>query len=224
VGIWFLFSILIQHPLTVISLLPVSQRKIKQSTIMRIIIFFLLLFSTLTGSSQAPFDTSSLIRDNRGIYSLVVALKDSVVYARYFNSKNNNDLFNNQSLTKNICAVLIGIAIDKGFLSSPDVPVADILPALKQDPDKRKQQITLRDIMNQASGLWHENLQRLDIYLDMPDPSGYVLKQSLLSDPGSELHYNNAASHLMSVILAKATGQATFDFARKYLFDPRCGR
>lgn len=187
---------------------------------MRIITFFLLVFSTLAVSAQTPFDTSSLVRDNRGIYSLVVSVKDSVIYNRSFNGKKKEELFNNQSLTKNICAVLIGIAIDKGFIPSLDVPVADILPALKDDPDKRRLLITLRDIMNQASGLWHENLERLDIYLNISDPSGYVLKQPLLSAPGSELHYNNAASHLMSLILTKATGQTTFDFARKYLFAP----
>lgn len=187
---------------------------------MRIIIFFLLLFPVLSASSQPPFDTSALVRDNRSIYSLVVSVKDSIIYNRTFNGKRTDDVFNNQSLTKDICAVLIAIAIDKGFIPSLDVPVADMLPALKNDPDKRKQLITLREIMNQASGLWHENLERLDIYLGMADPSGYVLKQPLLSDPGSELHYNNAASHLMSAIITKATGQTTFDFARKYLFAP----
>ena len=187
---------------------------------MRIIIFFSLFFAALTTSAQTSFDTSALVRDNPGIYSLVVSVKDSIVYNRAFNGKSAGDLFNNQSLTKNICAVLIGIAIDKGFIPSLDVPVADFLPALKNDPDQRKHIITLRELMNQASGLWHENLARLDIYLDMADPSGYVLKQPLLSDPGSELHYNNAASHLMSLILTKATGQTTLEFARQYLFDP----
>jgi CubicO group peptidase (beta-lactamase class C family) len=187
---------------------------------MRIIVFFLLLFSVLTARAQSSFDTSALVRDNRGIYSLVIAVKDSIIYNRTFNGKQADDLFNNQSLTKNICAVLIGIAIDKGFIPSLEVPVADFLPELRNDPDKRKQLITLKDIMNQASGLWHENLERLNIYLGMADPSGYVMKQPLLSDPGSELHYNNAASHLLSVILTKATGLTTLDFARKYLFDP----
>jgi CubicO group peptidase (beta-lactamase class C family) len=187
---------------------------------MRVAICFLFFFSALTTNAQTSFDTSALVRDNPGIYSLVVAVKDSVVYHKVFNGKKPDELFNNQSLTKNVCAVLIGIAIDKGFIPSLEVPVADFLPALKNDPDKRKQQITLRDLMNQASGLWHENLERLDIYLQMPDPSGYVMQHPLLSDPGRELHYNNAASHLMSLILTKATGQTTLDFARKYLFTP----
>jgi CubicO group peptidase (beta-lactamase class C family) len=187
---------------------------------MRLITFLLLACTTVTVNGQVTFDTSSLIRDSKAIYSLVVSVKDSVLYARSFNGKKNDDLFNNQSLTKSIEAVLLGIAIDKGFIKSLDTKIADILPELKNDPDTRKLNITVGDVMNQASGLWHENLAQLNVYLGLSDPSGYVLKQPLLSEPGSMLLYNNAASHLMSVILSKTTGQTTLDFARKYLFEP----
>jgi len=187
---------------------------------MRIIILSVFVFATLAGICQPSFDTASSIRDNKAILSLVVSVKDSTVYTRSFNGQKNDDLFNNQSLTKSIEAVLIGIAIDKGFIKSPDTKLAEFFPELKNDPDKRKLDITLADVMNQASGLWHENLARLDLYLKLKDPSGYVLKQPLQSQPGSELHYNNAASHLMSVILTKATKQTSVDFARKYLFEP----
>ncbi|MBO9731449.1 MAG: serine hydrolase [Chitinophaga sp.] len=187
---------------------------------MRIICFLLLVLIASSVKSQAPFDTALAVRNNRGIYSLVIAVKNQVVYANTFNGQKENDLRNHQSLTKSLDAVLVGIAIDKGFIPSIQTRLCDILPALKNDPDKRKQQITIADVMNQASGLWHENLDRLDRYLGLPDPSGYVWQQPLLSDPGAELHYNNAASHLVSVILTKATGQSTLEFARQYLFAP----
>ena len=168
---------------------------------------------------QTPLDTSSLITDNHALRALVVSVDDSVLYARTFDGHKKEDLFNSQSLTKNVMAILIGIAIDKGYIDSVDVPISQYFPALLKDPDSRKAQITLSDIMNQASGLWHENLNRIGKYLRLSDPSEYTLKQPLLSDPGSVLHYNNAASHLMSVILSKAAGQTTLDFARAYLFE-----
>lgn len=187
---------------------------------MRFLFLLLLTFSLLPAKSQVAFDTAAALRNSKSIYSLVVSVKDSVVYAQSFNGRKKDDLCNNQSLTKSIEAVLIGIAIDKGFIPSADAKIADYLPALKNDPDKRKLNITVADVMNQASGLWHENLRRMDIYMKLDDPSGYVLKQPLVSEPGSELHYNNAASHLLSVILSKATSQTTIEFAQKYLFEP----
>ncbi|UAY57207.1 serine hydrolase domain-containing protein [Arachidicoccus terrestris] len=170
--------------------------------------------------AQIRLDTSSFIRHNQSILSLVVYVSDSLAYAQSFNGHSNDDLFNNQSLTKNVMALLIGIAIDKGYIDSLDVPIANFFPELKKDPDGRKAKITLREIMNQASGLWHENLENLGQYLSLNNPSGYVLQQPLVAAPGTVLHYNNAASHLMSVILSKATGQSTLAFAKKYLFAP----
>jgi CubicO group peptidase (beta-lactamase class C family) len=187
---------------------------------MRKIIFFVSLLIAVSVEGQVSFDTSSYIQNNPAIFSLVVSVKGNTIYAKSFNGKKNEDLFNNQSLTKSIEAVLIGIAIDKGYIKSLDTKIADIFPVLKDDPDKRKLTITVGDVMNQASGLWHENLRQMHVYLGLDDPSGYVLKQSLISEPGATLHYNNAASHLLSVILSKATQQTTFDFARQHLFEP----
>lgn len=171
-------------------------------------------------SAQPTLDTSSLIQDSRSLLSLVVSVDDRVMYAQSFNGHEMDELFNHQSLTKNVMALLVGIAIDKGYIDSLSVKIVDFLPALNDDPDERKRQITLRDVMNQASGLWHEDLAHLRKYLRLKDPSSYVLHQPLVAAPGSTLHYNNAASHLMSVILSEATGQTTFDFAQKYLFGP----
>jgi CubicO group peptidase (beta-lactamase class C family) len=187
---------------------------------MRKIIILVGMLIAVSVDGQVTFDTISYIRNNPAIFSLVVSVKENTIFAKSFNGKKNGDLFNNQSLTKSIEAVLVGIAIDKGYIKSVDTKIADILPVLKDDPDKRKLNITVGDIMNQASGLWHEDLREMHVYLGLDDPSGYVLKQPLVSEPGETLRYNNAASHLLSVILSKATQQTTFDFARQYLFEP----
>ena len=172
------------------------------------------------GHAQAGIDTSQYVKNNRQLYSVVVSQNDQIVYARYFNGKSARELFNNQSLTKSVVSLLIGIAIDKGYIKSADEKIVDFFPQLKQDTDKRKQDITIREIMNQASGLWHEDLQNLGSYLKLPNPSDYILKAPLVSGPGKIFHYNNAASHLLSVIITKSTEMTTLKFAQKYLFGP----
>jgi CubicO group peptidase (beta-lactamase class C family) len=170
--------------------------------------------------AQLHFDTSTYLQNNSGIYSLIIAKNDQVIYSNYYNHYGANSLFNDQSLTKSIVSILIGIAIDKGYIRSVDEKAADFLPELKADSDKRKQAITIRQIMNQASGLYHENLEQLGVFLSLPDPSAFVLKAPLVADPGKEFHYNNAATHLLSVILTKSTRMDTRSFAKKFLFDP----
>lgn len=177
----------------------------------------------VTANAQFTFDTSAFVRNNANLYSIVVSKNDSVVYKKFFNGRKETDLFNNQSLTKSVVSILTGIAIDKGYITSLDEKIADFFPSLKTDADRRKQSITIRQVMNQASGLWHENLDSLggvEAYLNMNDPSGYVLQHPLLFEPGEVFHYSNAASHLLSVILSKATHMSTLQFAEQYLFKP----
>jgi CubicO group peptidase (beta-lactamase class C family) len=186
-------------------------------------ILFAFFISTLllsTAYSQIKIDTSVFVKNNRQLYSVVVSQKDNIVYKQYFNGKNEKDLFNNQSLTKSVISLLVGIAIDKGYITSVDEKIVKYFPQLKQDTDKRKLDITIREIMNQASGLWHEDLTNLHQYLINPNPSDYTLKQALASEPGKVFYYNNAATHLLSVIITKATGMSTLEFAKKYLFEP----
>lgn len=179
----------------------------------------LILFSKPVYPQIKP-DTSFYLKNNKNIYAIVIAKNNRIVYQQFFNGKTDHSLLNEQSLTKGVVAILIGIAIDKHYISSVDEKIGKYFPQLAKDKDPRKQNITIRQIMNQASGLYHENLNDLKDYLGKKDPSGYVLKQSLISEPGSAFYYNNAASHLLSVILTKATGMPTLDFAKKYLLDP----
>ncbi len=173
--------------------------------------------------AQSSIDTAGGLESNHGIYALLISQNDHIIYQRYFNKYNDHTMFSDQSLTKSICSLLIGIAIDKGYLSSVDEKLVDIFPELKNDTDQRKQYITIRQVMNQASGFYHENLGGLfgiSHFLNLADPSGYVLKAPLVREPGKEWHYNNAASHLLSVIITKVTQMDTRAFALKYLFDP----
>jgi len=189
----------------------------------KLTVCLLLIQSVIFPSSsegQIHIEDSPVVKNNPGLYAIAVTKNNSLVYEHYFNNKSSTDLFNDQSLTKSIMSILIGIAIDKGFISSLDEKIVRFFPELKQDTDQRKQSITIREIMNQASGLYHEYLPRLDIFLALPDPSAYTLQQPLLTDPGSIFHYSNAASHLLSLIITKATAMSTLNFANKFLFGP----
>ena len=186
-------------------------------------------FALAQSVSQAPstpvsgLDTVTVIRDNPGLYSIVVSRDNHIVYEKYFNGATKDDLRNDQSLTKDICSLLIGIAIDKGYIHSVDEKISRWFPELNKDTDARKRTITIRELMNQASGLYHEQLGTMTgigDFLALSDPSGYTLHAPMVGDPGREWRYNNAATHLLSLIITRSTGMNTLDFAEKYLFGP----
>ncbi len=177
----------------------------------------------LSVCAQTSADTSSSLRKIPSLYCIVVSLKDTIRYEQHFNGTRDGDVFDDQSLTKSIGSLLIGIAIDKGLIAGPDEKLTHWFPELKKDTDRRKQDITLRQLMNQASGLYHENLESptgISGFLALPDPGGFVLQAPLLSTPGKVFHYNNASTHLLSLILAKSCGTDVRSFAEKNLFGP----
>jgi CubicO group peptidase (beta-lactamase class C family) len=185
-----------------------------------LIIFLILALRVSLGYTQIILDTLNAVKANRQLYAIVVSQNDKIVYKEFFNGKTAQDAFNNQSLTKSVVSLLIGIAIDKGYISSVDEKIVKYFPQFKQDTDKRKLDITIRQVMNQASGLWHEDLDNLNKYFAIANPSSYVVTAPLVSDPGKVFHYNNAATHLLSAIITKSTGMSTLQFANKYLFSP----
>src|SRR5882757_1525330 len=97
--------------------------------------------------------TDSALGKFPGLYSIAVSVNDTLRYNRHFNGTKTNDVFDDQSLTKSMGSLLIGIAIEKGLIPSLDTKLTHWFPQLNNDPDKRKQDITLQHIMNQASGL-----------------------------------------------------------------------
>ena len=186
----------------------------------RIVLLLILSFvGDFHSFAQIRIDTISYIKNNPLTYSLIISKNNKIIHQQYFNGQDSTTLFNDQSLTKSVTALLMGIAIDKGYIKSVDEKVADFFPELKADTDKRKQDITIRQVMNQASGFYHEGFN-VGALLNIPDPSGYVIKAPLVSEPGKVFRYNNAATHLLSVIITKSTGMDTRAFAKKFLFDP----
>jgi CubicO group peptidase (beta-lactamase class C family) len=179
--------------------------------------------SAQVARAPAGADTASPLSKIPSLYCIVLSLHDTIRYDRHFNGTQPGDVFDDQSLTKSIGSLLIGIAIDKGMISGVDEKLTHWFPGLKNDPDKRKQDITLREVMNQASGLYHENLQSptgIPDFLAIPDAGEYVLAAPLVTTPGSQFHYNNAGTHVLSLILTKATGMDVRSFATQYLFGP----
>lgn len=155
------------------------------------------------------------------IFSTLVSKKEKIVFEKYYNGKTKDSLCNIQSLTKGLMSILVGIAIDKNYIKSIDEPIEKYFPSeFKNLTDGRKKTITIKHLLNQTSGLsWKGYLEHKE-WLSSNDPISFVLKKSLESTPGKRYNYNSGATHLLSVIITKATGKSTLEFANEFLFHP----
>jgi CubicO group peptidase (beta-lactamase class C family) len=131
-----------------------------------------------------------------------------------------------RSCTKSIVSMLIGIALDKGYIADVETPVMAFFPdRTVANLDLDKQAMTLQDLLTMSSGLecrdsylynWHGLYQMWA----SEDWVQFMLDLPMEAPPGEKFEYCNGGSFLLSAILTETTGMSAMEFADVHLFGP----
>ncbi len=158
--------------------------------------------------------------DDLGFVHGMVIVRDGHVVGEGAFYGSDTMLRQSRSATKSVTSALIGIAIQKGLISGVEARMVDYLPQELRPTDPMKQRITLWNLLTMTSGFeWNEDEEVVD-WLYGTDPVTDILSRPMAAEPGTAFNYNTAATHLLSVVLAEATGMDTLDFADAHLFGP----
>jgi CubicO group peptidase (beta-lactamase class C family) len=188
-------------PAGIVALLAVSQIAAAQPLL------------TLDGAAKAASELPRL-------RSLLVSHKGSLILERYYNGARASQPANIKSASKSVIAALVGIAISKGLIKSVDQPIADYFPELAKDPERKKREITVEDLLTMRSGLESTSGRQYGAWVRSKNWVRYVLAQPLVDEPGTRVEYSTGTSHLLSAILTKATRLSTWQFAQQELARP----
>ena len=91
--------------------------------------------------------------ESETLYGLLVIKNGHLIAERYFNQGAVDRKNQLQSATKSYTSALVGIALDQGCLSSVDQMMMEFFPELAdQISDPRKEQITIRDMLQMRAG------------------------------------------------------------------------
>jgi CubicO group peptidase (beta-lactamase class C family) len=156
------------------------------------------------------------------LYSLVVVKNGYLIAEDYFNEGSVDQKDRLQSVTKSYTSALVGIALEQGYLSSVDQKMLDFFTEVAdQITDPRKQQITIRDLLQMRSGYpWEETDPALwDGLLSGRYPP-LIEEVALVADPGTEFNYSNLSSDWLGIIVDRATGMNLKAYAEENLFSP----
>ena len=130
------------------------------------------------------------------------------------------------SCTKSIVSILIGIAIDQGFIEGVQTPVLDFFPdRTASNLDSDKEALTLENLLTMTSGFKCRDsyLYRWSGLNDMRGSDDWVqfmLDLPMEETPGTKFEYCNGASFLLSAIITETTGLSSNEFAEINLFAP----
>jgi CubicO group peptidase (beta-lactamase class C family) len=173
-------------------------------------------------------------------HAVLVVRHGKLVYERYFTGEDQrwgqplgriphdaatrHDL---RSITKSVTSLLVGIAVDSGWIKDIDAPVLSLLPQYADLRSPEKDRITLRHLLTMSSGLaWSEDLPYSDprnserLMSDAPDPYRYVLEQPFAEAPGTRWTYSGGSTALLSAVLKQVSGRSVEVMAREMLFAP----
>lgn len=165
--------------------------------------------------------------EKRSIDSITIIRNGSIVADMYFNPlfpKETKHIIH--SCTKSVMSILIGIAIEKGYITDINVRVLDIFSDKRpKQIDDRLKTLTLEDLLTMQTGLHSQDSylyqwRGLFRMMDTDDWTEHILSLPMETESGQRFDYSNMSSFLLSAIITETTGMDTLSFAKKHLFDP----
>ncbi len=156
------------------------------------------------------------------LHSLLIIRNGYLVSENYFGSYQPDTRHELYSCTKSFIATLIGIALDKGYLTGRDQRIVDFFPERAfAHLDQQKVAMTLDDLLTMRSGLdWKEGDAAIRAMYLSPDWVNAVLDEPMIAAAGSRFNYCSGCSHVLSAILQQAANMNPRDFADQHLFKP----
>ena len=146
----------------------------------------------------------------------VVLIKDGyLIGERYADGFDKNSFGTSWSMAKSFYASLIGISIDRGEINSLDDKVSDYLDYFNDE----RSEITIRDILNMASGLQFPEHEH-ELMFFKTDHLDYAKNIGVEKKPNVLFEYNNVNSMLLGDILFRATGQKADELLNERILKP----
>jgi CubicO group peptidase (beta-lactamase class C family) len=154
--------------------------------------------------------------------SFLVMWGDTLVFEEYWDEHDRNKTSNSFSMAKSVVALLVGVAIEEGFIESLDDPVADYLPEYKGE----KENITIRHTMTMSSGLsWSENYKHpfcdvAELYYDTDARDLSLNRREIEEEPGKIWDYKSGDTQVLVYVLKAAVGKSVSEYAAEKLWQP----
>jgi CubicO group peptidase (beta-lactamase class C family) len=157
------------------------------------------------------------------VAGLLVIKNGTIVYERYGLGNTEDSRWISFSVAKSVVSMLVGAAIEDGYIASVDEKVTDYLPRLK---GSSYDQSTIRNILQMASGVqWNE---------DYADPESdvnsapwdtlplyeYLRHKPVDTEPGTKFNYNTAETNLVGTLLRSAIGNNLSTYLSEKIWRP----
>ena len=176
---------------------------------------------SLFGKIQPDAETMTKIEAFEPVAFFVI--KDgNIIYEKYWDDYGPESLSNSFSMAKSIVGLLIGAAIDDGFIKSIEQPVSDFIPEFRNEKNK---DLKIKDVLTMSSGLnWDESYGTLfntttNAYYGK-NIKELIYSLEVVEKPGVGFKYLSGNSQLLAMVVETATGKKVSDYASEKFWKP----
>jgi CubicO group peptidase (beta-lactamase class C family) len=171
-------------------------------------------------------DTSMTVDEyveRHSVAGLLVIKDGRILYERYGLGNTEDSRWISFSVAKSVVSMLIGAAIQDGYIASVDEKVTDYLPRLK---GSSYDQSSIADLLQMASGVeWDETysdpesdiaratFETLALY-------HYLRRKPRSAPPGEKFNYNTAETNLAGTLLRSAIGNNLATYLSEKIWRP----
>lgn len=169
------------------------------------------------------FTLESFMESQR-VGGLLVIRKGEIIYERYGLKNDENSKWIAFSVAKSVSSMLIGAAIQDGYIKSEDDLVTDYLPRLK---GSAYDGATIRNVLNMASGVgWSEDY--FDPESDVSIAAGfnamelfeYLNTLPVVAEYGKVFNYSTGETNLVGAIVRAAVGNNSASYLEDKIWKP----
>jgi CubicO group peptidase (beta-lactamase class C family) len=170
---------------------------------------------------------SQLQQGDNKLHSVLLVKNNQLIIEEYFNGQTVSEQHDLRSVTKSIRSILLGIAIDRGFIESIDDPISKYLKSHvpQKNLDIRKNNITISHLLTMSTGLdcndWDKKSEgQEDKVYKKKDWIQYTLDLPMVNELGLVSNYCSMGVVLLAEIISQASEMSIDTFADTYLFQP----
>ena len=144
------------------------------------------------------------------IHSILVIRNGYLVTEAYFHPYTRDTKMHIQSVTKSVIGMLVGRAVDNGYIKNDDVKLADFYRLdLFENPSQQKDAIQLEHLLSMSSGLDCQEFSGSGPQMEQTDGwVRFMLDRPMVAGPGETFGYCNGYTNICADKYPRTIGNA----------------
>jgi CubicO group peptidase (beta-lactamase class C family) len=172
------------------------------------------------GETETDFD--QFLEKNKTV-AFIIIKDDSIHYEKYFRGYDEASVVASFSMAKSVTSMLIGCAIEDGYIKSVDEPVTTYIPEFKRE---ELSQVTIKHLLQMTSGIKF-NESYINPFGDAAtfyygtNMRNAIYRRKLIQTPGTAFSYSSGDTEILGLVLERALkGKKITEYLQEKIWKP----